>query len=251
MGLRRVAVPPRVAVARGHAVVTGDARFEVLSRVTAEQFSGGLGKSERAIDTLLISIGSQLGLDHDRVLAGRYALVVMARHLVNRGGRIPDASELGKLLYWYVHSFIWGRYAGPTETTLNQDLAAVDHQGVDRLRASRGDLEVRANDFAGYGIGARFYPLLYLLTRAHGARDWWNGAPPLSAHPLGRLARLQVHHILPKALLYAHGYQRAEVNAIANFCFLTTETNLWVGAREPEEYFEQIEEHYPGALASQ
>lgn len=238
-----------------NAVMNGEARFEAFAKVSADAFADGLAKAERAVDTLLNNISARLGLDHDRVLAGRYALAVMARHVVNRGGRIADAGELGKLLYWYVHSFLWGRYAGPTETTLNQDLAAVDRGGVDELlallRTSRGDLRVRPDDLTGYGIGARFYPLLYLLTRGYGARDWWNGAPRLSAHLLGRLAKLQVHHVFPKAVLYESGYTRGQVNAIANFCFLTTETNLWVGAREPEEYFEEVEAHYPGALASQ
>lgn len=238
-----------------NAVATGEARFEALARVSPGAFAESLAGAERAVDTLLNNVSAQLGLDHDRVLAGRYAFAVMARHLVKRGGRISDAEELGKLLYWYVHSFLWGRYAGQTETTLNRDLEAVDRDGVDGLlallKASRGDLVVRPGDLTGYGIGARFYPLLYLLTRAYGARDWWNGAPQLSAHLLGRLARLQVHHIFPKALLYANGYTRAQVNAIANFCFLTTETNLWVGARAPEEYFAEVEERYPGALASQ
>jgi hypothetical protein len=238
-----------------NAVVTGEAKFEALARVTATDFVAGLETTEKAIDTLLNNVSAHLGLDHDRVLAGRYAFIVMARHLVNRGGRFGDATELGRLLYWYVHSFLLGRYTGATETTLNQDLDAVDDGGVDRLldllRSSRGELSVRPEYLTGYGIGARFYPLLYMLTRAYGARDWWNGAPQLSAHLLGKFAKLQVHHIFPKAVLYANGYTYPQVNALANFCFLTTETNLWVGAREPEEYFETVEAHYPGALASQ
>jgi hypothetical protein len=169
--------------------------------------------------------------------------------------KFETSTELNSALYWYVHSFLWGRYVGPTETLLNQDLDAVDKGGfeqlIELLRLSRGDLTVRATDFSGYGMGARFYPLLYLLTRVGRARYWWNGAPELSAHMLGKLSKLQVHHIFPKARLYAAGFTRGEVNAIANFCFLTQETNLWVTDREPAEYFAVVEEHFPGALASQ
>ncbi len=237
------------------AVLSGESRFETLDRVTPKDFADALTKGEAAVNTLLNNIAARLGLDHDRVISGRFAFAVMARHLVNRGGKCTDDAELRKLLYWYVQSFLWARYVGPTETILNQDLAAVDRDGVDGLlvllRTWRSDLEVRPSDFEGYSMGARFYPLLYLLTRGREARDWWNGAPPLSAHLLGKQSKLQVHHIFPKALLYAHGYERAEVNAIANFCFLTMGTNLWVGARNPEEYFEVVERHYPGALASQ
>jgi hypothetical protein len=44
---------------------------------------------------------------------------------------------------------------------------------------------------------------------------------------------------------------RGEVNAIANFCFLTQQTNLEISDRQPEEYFDAVERAYPGALASQ
>jgi hypothetical protein len=232
-------------------VLTGEAKFTALEGATTEEFEDGLHRSEGAINTLLNNLSAHLGIDHDRVLFGRYAFPVMARHLDRQGGKFADAAERNKLLYWYLQAALWGRFSGSTETVLNQDFEAVDTGGVDGLRAWRGDLTIRPEDFAGYSLGARFYPLLYVLTRVVGARDWWNGAPPLSAAMLGKLAGLQVHHIFPKARLYEHGYSRAQVNSLANFCFLTQETNLWVTNRDPGEYFTEIEAHYPGALASQ
>jgi len=65
------------------------------------------------------------------------------------------------------------------------------------------------------------------------------------------MSRLEVHHVFPKARLYKHGYKRAEVNALANFCFLTKETNLDISDRDPQVYFEAVESQHPGALASQ
>ena len=103
---------------------------------------------------------------------------------------------------------------------------------IEQLRLSRRELSIRPEDFAVSSLGARFYPLLYMLTRVGSARDWGNGNP-LYAHLLGKQNALQVHHIFPKALLYKHGYSKFDVNAIANFCFLTQETNLDIGAKEP------------------
>jgi hypothetical protein len=89
-----------------------------------------------------------------------------------------------------------------------------------------------------------------MLTRVKGARDLGSGLE-LKAEMLGRLTSLQVHHIFPKALLYEHGYERNVVNAVANFCFLTQDTNLVIGRREPAEYFTEAESKHPGVLASQ
>ena len=99
-------------------------------------------------------------------------------------------------------------------------------------------------------MGSRFYPLLYMLTRVKGARDLGSGLE-LKASILGKLCSLQVHHIFPKALLYKDKYHRSMVNAIANFCFLTQDTNLVIGKRAPEVYFAEVEAKHPGALASQ
>jgi hypothetical protein len=74
---------------------------------------------------------------------------------------------------------------------------------------------------------------------------------PLKSSLLGKMNQLEVHHIFPKAQLYKRHYQRPEVNALANFCFLTKDTNLQIRDRLPEAYFPEIEANHPGALASQ
>jgi hypothetical protein len=88
--------------------------------------------------------------------------------------------------------------------------------------------------------------------RMGAACDWGTGLP-LKAGLLGKMSRLEVHHIFPKSRLYAAepAYRRPEVNALGNFCFLTRDTNLEISNRLPQDYFPEIEKAHPGALASQ
>ncbi|MET8003939.1 GmrSD restriction endonuclease domain-containing protein [Nonomuraea glycinis] len=238
------------------AVATGRAVFTALDSVTDKEFETALAKSVGHIDRLLEAVSGRLGLDHDQVLMGRYAIPVVSRLLhLTPGGDFLDSAHRDKVLFWYVHAALWGRFAGSTETVLAQDYDTVERSGIDGLIASLerwrgGNLEVRPHDFEGSTRGSRFYPLLYMLTRVHGARDFGSGLP-LHAEILGKLNSLQVHHIFPKALLYKAGYDRVQVNAVANFCFLTQSTNLMIGKRPPEEYFAEAEEKHPGVLASQ
>jgi hypothetical protein len=236
-------------------VQTGQAFFSGLEGVTSSEFQESLTSATKAVSYLLNLISARLGLDHDRVLGGRYAFPVMAKYVVQKGGKITSSEEQGKLLFWYIHSFLWGRYAGSTETTLNRDLTVLAKHGLDglieELRTTRADLVVRSTDFAGNTRGARFYPMLYLLTRTGKARDLAAGGLQLDAHMLGNLASLQVHHIFPQAKLYAAKYPRGQVNAIANFCFLTQDANLEILDRSPEDYFSEAETKIPGALQSQ
>jgi hypothetical protein len=236
-------------------VVTGEALFSALEHVDTPKFKNGLEQAEKYINKLLNLISARLGLDHDRVLGSRYSFPLLVRYLHQVDGSFDDYIERDKLLYWYINTFLWGRYAGSTESVLNQDLAVIENieEALDRLinqlRQNRGDLKLTPDDFKGWSRSARFYPLLYMLTRVGRAKDWEDGIE-LREWLLGKTASLQVHHIFPKALLYNADYSKSEVNAIANFTFLTQETNLKVSNKDPIEYLEKYSQKHPGAVES-
>jgi len=235
-------------------VLTGEARFQFLHNKGAEEVQDGLKRATKHIETCLNLISGRLGLDHDRVFFGRFAVPVMVHHLDRRNGALSE-KERDKLLFWFVQAGMWGRFSGSTETYIDQDLAVVDgsEDGLDKLLNQMSlwhGARVGSGHFTGWSLGARFYPVLYMLTRMGEACDWGTGLP-LKATLLGRMSRLEVHHIFPKSRLYKHEYWRSEVNALANFCFLTKDTNLTIGDRLPEEYFPEIEANHRGALASQ
>ncbi len=235
-------------------VVTGEARFDALKNVSGEDFTVGMKKAEHAIDFVLNLLSTRLGLDHERVLFGRYGIPAMVRVITDKGGFLADATEQNDLLFWYVHQAAWGRYSGSTETMLDRDLAAIEQGGIEglirALEQQRGSLSVRPDDFDTQTVGSRFYPILYMLTRVNDARDFVTGMP-LSAHLLGKGSRLEVHHLFPKKVLYEAGYDRQQVNAVANFAFLTGESNRTLGKRPPADYFPKVAENHVDALTSQ
>jgi hypothetical protein len=194
-------------------------------------------------------------LDHDQVFFGRFGVPVMVRYLDQRTGPMNER-ERDKLLFWFVQAGMWGRFSGSTESFIDQDLAALEGEDggldklVEQLRLWHGGLRAEPGHFTGWSLGARFYPVLYLLTRMGESRDWGTGIP-LKSNLLGKMSRLEVHHIFPKAQLYKRKFKRPEVNALANFCFLTKYTNLDISDRLPEKYFPEVEKAHPGALASQ
>jgi hypothetical protein len=240
-----------------HSLNPGD----YLHEKSAAELQDGLVRSTKHIDTALNLIGGRLGLDHDQVLFGRFGIPVIARYLDQRQARkagTMDEKERDKLLFWYAQAAMWGRFSGSTESFIDKDLEALEGADggldklLDQLRLWHGGLRAEPGHFTGWSLGARFYPVLYLLTRMSEARDWGTGMP-LKANLLGKMSKLEVHHIFPKARLYksTKGYSRSEVNALANFCFLTKDTNLDISDTPPEIYFPQVEAAHPGALASQ
>jgi hypothetical protein len=236
-------------------ILTGEAKFSYLHDKGALDIQDGLKRASKHIDTSLNLIAGRLGLDHDQVFFGRFGVPVMVRYMDKKQG-VLGTRERDKLLFWFAQAGMWGRFSGSTETFIDQDLAALEGPdgGLDtlleRLRLWHGGLRIEPGHFTGWSLGARFYPVLYMLTRMGEARDWGTGLP-LKASLLGKMSRLEVHHIFPKAQLYKLGHKRAEVNALANFCFLTKDTNLDISDSVPEKYFEDVELEHPGALASQ
>ncbi|MEU4376949.1 GmrSD restriction endonuclease domain-containing protein [Pseudonocardia alni] len=232
-----------------NAVATGRAPFSALEDVSSADFEHSLNVTLPAIDHFLSDLAvGRLGLDHDRVLMGRYAVPVLARHLSNRGGRFAHGAEADRALYWYLQAALRGRFAGSTETFLAKDLETVDKSGIDGViaalaRSRKGNLAIDAQDFEGVGRGSRSYPLLYLLARVNGARDLVSGTE------LGRTSSpVGVHEIFPKTWLSRAGLGRSEVNAIANFAFVTPASGTRLSGRDPAQYLAELD---PEVLRSQ
>lgn len=234
--------------------LTNNAYFKELENVPIFDIQKGLKDVEKLIGTCLDHIGSRLGLDHDRVLAGHFSIIIIVAYLKQNGGKLSSGKDWDKLLYWYVHTFLWGRYASSTESVLAQDLNTLSSgAGLDgliqTLRQNRGDLTIHSDDFRGWSTGSRFYPLLYLLTRTCHTLDLESGIE-LSNSLLGKNSSLEVHHIFPKKLLYEAGRNKAEVNSLANYTFITKDANLSILCDEPRTYFPKCESKHPGVLST-
>ena len=180
---------------------------------------------------------------------------------MREGGKLADPRERDRLLFWYIHTMLWGRYSAGTEGVLNQDLAAIEEidGGLDRLieglRRNRGDLEIiTANDFSGFERrGARFYPLLYMLTRVNHSKDWCDTGIELSAHMLGKLSgTYRLHHIFPKSLLYKHAvFSRQRGQRFGELHFSDTRNQLRrYPIVDPAKYIPEFVERQPGAIES-
>ena len=238
-------------------LTTNEAKFSFIHDLDGQQFVVGLNKAIKHISYLLDVIGDRLGLDHQQVLTGHYSFPVLVRFVEEQGGKITDKVTLDAMLFWFIHSAIWGRYSGSTESVLSRDLdILLDNQPygiqalIKELHLWRGSLKVRADHFAGHTRGNRFYSLLYLLTRTGEAQDWGLGIA-LKKNMLGSNSSLELHHIFPKHRLREFGYDHKQVNSLANFCFLTKGSNLSISNRLPVEYFEEVLKSYPDALQSQ
>lgn len=240
-----------------NAILTGGSEFERLERdrISIEAIQNSLQQTENAVNRLLEAMHSYLHMDSDRLHTSKQSFPVMVKYLVNRGGRFEDQAATARLLHWYINVAIWGRFSGPTETIINQDLLALnDAAPIDsllrNLRVAQGERTITQENFDLNYTTARFYPLLYMMSRIEDARDWGTGNR-LRHHSLGNSTNLELHHIFPKAYLRRNGISPKDANNMGNIAFQTQETNRSIGSRPPAEYMPEIAAKWPGTLESQ
>ncbi len=188
-------------------------------------------------------------------------LVPLIVYLAEHGGSFPTAEEIRRATHWLYAASMWSRYTSQTDQKLEHDLSLIvgEESPWGSLREAiveeRGRLDVKAADFEGRGAQHPLYRLTYVLAKAQGAIDWFNGLPLTAGH--GKSYRIHSHHIFPQGLLYKSGYDpdnhlhRTVVNEIANRAFLTADSNWELGASSPHDYLMEVENKYPGALAKQ
>lgn len=92
-----------------------DALFASLADVSPAQFEQRLRSAKKLINYILNLFASRLGLDHNRMLGGRYALPTISRYLVIRDSQVTNAAKRDKLLYQYIRALCWfhRRYPQP------------------------------------------------------------------------------------------------------------------------------------------
>ena len=238
-------------------IITESSELDRLEpeRVGRETFQGSLQKTENAVDHLLEAMRSHLFMDVDRVYNSKQAFPVMVKYLVDNGGRFPNRATMARLFHWYISVAIWGRFSGPVETVINQDLLGLASSSpieslLRNLRLSQGERSVAPENFdLGY-TRARFYPMLYVMSRIRDARDWGTGNR-LRQHSLGDHTNLELHHIFPKAYLRRNKIPGKDANNMGNIAFQTRETNRAIGNKPPAEYMPQVAANWPGVLESQ
>lgn len=238
-----------------NAIVTGQSQFEFVSEISADAFQDGLKRAERHIDSVLYMLRTNLGLVDSSVLRSPNSLPALISYFDKIDG-IPDYHQQCRLLYWYVFSALRGRYSSASETAIRQDLVAIAENDepvstlISLLEEYYGDLRLHAGTFDAATARSRFFPMLYMMTCVFGARDFCSNLK-LSKTAIGDYANLERHHIFPKSRLKKHGIStNYEVNALANFTWLTKPCNAEIGDKLPEVYFPHYELKHPGVLAS-
>lgn len=242
-------------------VVQKRALFETIHKTPADKLQAGWERLSKILDYLVTLLPGFANVHSTEDLNTTNVLVPGIAYLAFRGGKFDDDKEMRRFIHWLYAANVWARYTSQTDQRLDHDISLMGQfdspwsELIDAIIEQRGRIEVKPSDLDGRAILHPLYRMTYIVAKASGAVDWFNGLPLDSPH--GESYSIHSHHIFPSSVLYANGYNSENhlhnklVNEIANRAFLTGSSNMSLSNTPPAEYLPEIEDQYPGALAKQ
>jgi hypothetical protein len=237
----------------------GDLDVEFLSRAFAGVlFGGGLSSwsvtdidkldngrlarawltVQRGLRHLVPLLTGNLRLTRSAPLPSLLPLVPLVVFLGEREDKALDAETGKAIIYWLLVATIRTRYSSSTDTNLSRDIeAARKSDPTSELLKNLGLLqaqpEITPESLTGRTKESPYFLLSLLAAQHNGARDWWYGTAIIPG--LADDQQLQYHHVHPVATL--NGFDKGDINDLANLAFVSRKANLKISDRSPEEYF--------------
>lgn len=217
---------------------------------SAENLSAVWKESKEAISEVLKRM-AEFGIMSADLLPSTNSLIPL--FVLHHKWRDKPGYSFAKALHWFLLANWDGRYSGSAITSLNEDVRAITeavdfYQALkslsDRLQAPR---VIDDDEFSNRydRAGQKFLRLMLYLALFHReARDWVDGTR-IGYDKSGALITSgfepQWHHIYPRTVLRAAGYQDDKIHALANITVLNERTNVKkLAGKEPWRYIQQF-----------
>jgi len=218
--------------------------FNTVAKLPIENLKKGWESAKEGLRFAINFLRSNADIEDESLLSSPFLFLPIAVYSQLKQNKLTRPQE-SALLHWLYVANAKGRYSrGSSETLLDEDLAIVFRGGhPDALLAPMisqfGRLHIEPSDLAGRSTRHPLFSMAFLALKAAGAKDW-DSRLAISLTNQGRLHFIQHHHIFPKSLLKKAGYEKAEINEIANMAIISGGANRRISNKEPALYFPEI-----------
>ncbi len=159
-----------------------------------------------------------------------------------------DPNKLNKVVArWFVMSILTSRYTAASESQIDEDIRLISRQGIEQ--AIDGIEAAQLSDaFWNVGLPAELdkagsnNPLMsmFFAAQVKGRDKGFLSSDVLVGDMIQH--RGDIHHLFPYDYLKKLGFDRSQMNQIANFVYAETSINIRIGNKSPKQYFGEIED---------
>lgn len=227
------------------AFATEQSRFKTVGDLGLKRLQESWEKTKKGLDYAINFLRNNTQIESLSFLSSPFVLIPIAALAVARDEKLSkdDVSNLRRWLY-LSHSF--GHYSrGSSETILDADLNVLMKKGgsvsdlIELVERQFGRLQFLDTDLRSKGKRSPLFSMSYLAIKQAGGKDWISGLA-LSNNNRGKNHKIEFHHVFPQKLLKDAGYEKAEINEIANMAFIGGRTNRRISAKNPSEYLAAV-----------
>lgn len=247
------------------AAVTGQCKFKTISKISIKDLQTGFEKVKDGLNYTKNFLKQNAKIDTLLLVPSNYLLIPIMMYAIKKDLKLSD-EETRKLLYWFYCAAIWGRYSGSSETTLDQDLAALGLESpidtfIENIKKATGRLGLTVEDVKEKGVRSLgIFMMSYVVARHRQAKDWGTGLL-VNMQNIGKKFKTEFDHVFPQSKLDAYlrlkyedeGYREKIINETANLVFLSKRENYPTKTNKlPNEYLlGVIQRHGEEALKNQ
>jgi hypothetical protein len=218
-----------------------------IDKVDTEKLSAAWQTVQQGLKQLVPLLQSDLKLARSGPLPSLLPLIPLVILLGERGNQKLDSATVKGILYWLLVAMIRSRYATSTDSNLNRDIQAARRPDpIRELLRNLGVLqsppEITADSLAGRTKESPYFFLALLTFLDRGARDWWYHTHLVPGPTDDQ--QIQYHHVHPVATL--NGYDKGDINELANLAFISRKANLKISDRSPADYFTEVGDQHLG-----
>lgn len=224
---------------------TGQSRFKTVTNLSVDKLKNSWEKTQPGINYALSFLKNNTLIEDLSQLSSPYVIFPIAVLSTLRDEKISSTEEKA-LVKWIYTAHSFGHYSkGSSESILDADLNILLKKNgsskdlLELLERQFGRLTFNVGDLKGKGKRSPLFSMAYLAVKRNEGKDWFNGLS-LNKAAKGKSNRIEFHHIIPRKLLQDHGYDKSEINEIANMAFISGRTNRRISAKNPSEYLEEI-----------
>jgi len=227
------------------AVIKGDASVKTIVELHGPTVRDRFETIKRGILGAIEFLRVQLNVHSLEVMPYPAMLVPLTRFFATDAvsGFHPSAKQLAQLKRWFWRSCFSRRYSSGVGKAHAADINAMDTIKADDNADPAGFAVNLTGDFFqenNFNIGAVNTKMFILLLASNAPKSLLSSAVIKLEDVLLRCNRNEFHHIYPRNHLMATGVKE-RINALANFCFLSSADNQRIKDREPSDYISMID----------
>jgi hypothetical protein len=224
---------------------TEQSRFKTVGDLGLKRLQDAWEKAKKGLDFAVNFLKNNTQIESLSFLSSPFVLIPIAALAVARDEKLSKGDE-AQLRRWLYLSHSFGHYSrGSSETILDADLNILMKKSgsvsdlIELVERQFGRLQFFDSDLRSKGKRSPLFPMAYLAIKQAGGKDWISGLA-LSHNNRGRSHKIEFHHVFPQKLLKEAGYEKAEINEIANMAFIGGRTNRRIAAKNPAEYLATV-----------